>query len=128
MGLVINAIFIIIIAIAGSVAFVHYYPETAKAILIAGISKAIPTDIKIELEELKNQLPENLQDIIDKNPQEEEDFIKEIPFPESDVSRTLLGRPKKIVEFFCSTDSHCSTYFKNSKAKCEATSGICYLD
>lgn len=127
MGLILNAIFIVIIITAGSAAFVYYYPEKAKSIIIAGISKALPIDLKIELEELKKQLPENLKDIIDKNPTLEEDFIKEIPFPESESSRTLLGRPKKIVEFFCSTDNHCSDYFKNNKAKCEKTSGICYL-
>jgi len=128
MGLIINAVFVIILVIAGSVAFVYYYPEQAKSVLIAGISKALPAEIKINMDELKNQLPENLKDIIDKNPIIEDDFIKDVPFPESESSRTLLGRPKKIVEFFCSIDNHCSAYFKNNKAKCEATSGICYLD
>lgn len=39
---------------------------------------------------------------------------------------SVLGRPKKLIEFFCQTDNDCIQYFSNPDAKCQASTGVCY--
>lgn len=66
------------------------------------------------------------------NPTEVKEYIIDKPFEDvknpdgTDANATILGRPKKIVEFFCQTDNDCIVYFLSDKAKCQASTGICY--
>lgn len=66
------------------------------------------------------------------NPIEVKDYETDKPFEQvknpdgTDANITMLGRPKKIVEFFCQTDNDCITYFSNPNAKCQASTGVCY--
>ena len=38
----------------------------------------------------------------------------------------ILGRPKKVVEFYCTSDIDCQEYFKEPKSFCDTKSGNCY--
>ena len=66
------------------------------------------------------------------NPVEVKDYETDKPFEQvknpdgTNANTTILGRPKKIVEFFCQTDNDCITYFSNQNAKCQASTGVCY--
>lgn len=66
------------------------------------------------------------------NPTEVKEFETDKPFEDvknpdgTYANTTILGRPKKIVEFFCQTDNDCIIYFSNQDAKCQASTGICY--
>lgn len=131
MGIIINIIIIAVLAIiiTGSVAYNN--PKKAKLLAIQGINKLAPELIDIKPEEIiddfKDKLPENLKEIIDKNPAEEKDFKNDLPFPETTQKKEMLGRPKKVVEFFCTSDSQCQNYFLKSNAQCEISSGICFI-
>lgn len=131
MGIIINIIIIVILAVAitGSVAYNN--PQKAKLLAIQGIKKLAPELIDINPEDIiddfKDNLPENMKEIIDKNPAEEKDFEKDVSFPETTTKKEILGRPKKVIEFFCTSDSQCKNYFLKSNAQCEAESGICFI-
>lgn len=79
--------------------------------------------------------------MLGKYPEKLKDFIEDLPFrwddpilkeqtannPESATSSPqVLGRPKKIVEFYCTTDEQCKTYFNADNAYCQKSTGICY--
>ena len=131
MGLILNIIIIAVLAIAitGSVAYNN--PQKAKALAVSGLKKIIPELINIKPEEIiedfKERLPPTIKEIIDKNPSKEEDFKKDISFPETTFKKEILGRPKKVVEFFCTNDNQCKNYFLKSNAQCETESGNCFV-
>lgn len=71
------------------------------------------------------------------SPIEAKDFTVDKPFDYNqivekgsdnvDLKVNILGRPKKTVEFYCNDNAICISYFGNDNAKCEMTSGICYI-
>lgn len=131
MGVIFTAVIVVILAIVivGTVAYNN--PQKAKLWVASGLKSFIPELIDINpkdvIDNFKEKLPDNLKKIIDKNPSEEQDFKKDVPFPEKTQKKEILGRPKKIVEFFCTSDSQCRNYFLKSNAQCEAESGICFI-
>lgn len=131
MGFILNIIIIGILAIiiTGSVAYNN--PQKAKLLAIQGLKKFVPEIIDINpkefIDDFKDKLPKNIKEIIDKNPPEEQDFKDDLPFPKSILNKEILGRPKKVVEFFCTSDFQCKNYFLKSNAQCETESGICYI-
>ena len=131
MGLIINIIIIIVMAIVVTGAVAYNNPQKAKVLAAKGLKSIIPElfDIKPDeiIRDFKDSLPENLKDIIDKNPSKEEDFEKDVSFPDI-PSKEILGRPKKVVEFFCTSDMQCKNYFLKSNAQCETESGNCFTE
>lgn len=131
MGFIINIIIIAVLAIiiTGSIAYNN--PQQAKVWAVKGLQRFIPELIDINpkevIDDFKERLPPNLKEIIDKNPSEEQDFEKDVQFPETTKKKEILGRPRKVVEFFCTSDSQCRNYFLKSNAQCEAESGICFI-
>jgi len=127
MGLIINAIFLVFLVVTGTAGYAYYHPEQAKVFIVKGLSKIAPQIIDIDLNDFIEQLPEASKEFYDKNPIKEKQFSKDIPFDDSISQETkILGRPKKIVEYFCSNDNDCRIYFKNTIAKCDSISGMCY--
>lgn len=136
MGAILNIIVIVILVIAGTGAYVYYNPDTAKNALSRITGKATQ---KIEdktneiIDDFKDKIPTDVLELIDKNPEQEQDFEQDIPFNNENTdainksSIEILGRPKKVVEFFCANDNHCTQYFQIKQARCELTSGICYI-
>ena len=130
MSLIIRAVMICIVTLVGTGAFVYYFPETTAKIIIGGINTITDKKINLDLGALP-AIPSPLVDIWDKNPVEENDYIVDIPLNPEKIDEgniEILGRPKKIVEYYCQSDSQCMDYFKNPYAKCETSSGICYID
>ena len=131
MGLIINIIIIIVMAIVVTGAVAYNNPQKAKVLAAKGLKSIIPElfDIKPDeiIRDFKDSLPENLKDIIDKNPPKEDDFKNDVPFPEI-PKKEILGRPKKVVEFFCTSDAQCKNYFLKSNAQCETESGNCFIE
>ena len=128
MGIIGIVFGIIALTIVGTGAFIHFYPDTAKQIATGTILKILDIELK-NIDELKPLIPEQLRDLLDKNPIKENDFTEDLPFDESIPKaqvQEILGRPNKLVEFFCTGNEQCITYFKNNEAICERTSGICY--
>ena len=131
MGIILNIIIIaiLVVVITGSVAYNN--PQKAKVWALKGLKSIIPEVIDIKPEEIirdfKDNLPNILKEIIDKNPQEEKDFKDDISFPETTFKKEILGRPKKVVEFFCTNDAQCKNYFLKSNAQCETESGNCFI-
>ena len=131
MAIILNIIIIVIlvVAITGSVAYNN--PEKAKLLAIKGLKSFVPEVIDIKPEEIiddfKDKLPENMKEIIDKNPSEEKEFKENVPFPNTISKKEMLGRPKKIVEFFCTNDVQCKNYFLKNNAQCETESGNCFI-
>ena len=132
MGLIINVILIVIVAVVLTGAVAYNNPQTAKAWAAKGLQKFIPDIIKVNPEEIVkefiNRLPKNIREIIDKNPPEEKDFKEDISFPELTPKKEILGRPRKVVEFFCTNDFQCKNYFLKNNAQCETESGICFIN
>ena len=131
MGLIINIILIAVVAIVLAGAVAYNNPQKAKALAAKGLQKFIPDIIKVNPEEIVDEfidrLPKNIREIIDKNPSEEKDFKDNIPFQESTPKKEILGRPRKVVEFFCTNDIQCKNYFLKNNAQCETESGICFI-
>lgn len=130
MGLIINIILIIVLAVAITGGVAYNNPQKAKLLAVKGLQRFIPEIIDINpkefIDDFKERLPNNLKEIIDKNPSEEKDFKDDLPFPEIS-NKEILGRPRKVVEFFCTSDFQCKNYFLKSNAQCEAESGICFI-
>lgn len=131
MGVIFTAVIIVILVIVIGGAVAYNNPQKAKILAVKGLQRFIPELIDINpkefIDDFKDNLPENMKEIIDKNPELEKDFRENIPFPESVSKKEMLGRPKKVVEFFCTSDSQCRNYFLKSNAQCEAESGICFI-
>ncbi|MEK6879430.1 MAG: hypothetical protein AABY22_07480 [Nanoarchaeota archaeon] len=122
MGIIIKAIIVIAIILSGSGAYIYTHPEKLFPIIINGVQSILPKTF---------DLPNNIDDIINKNPDKES--VNEMPFdyknPEiENTDVQILGRPTKIVEFYCTNDEICHTYFKNINSKCEISSGNCYIN
>ncbi len=131
MGLIINIIIIIVLAVAITGSIAYNNPQKAKILAIQGLKKIAPELIDINpkdvIDDFKERLPDNLKEIIDKNPTKEQDFEKDSLFPETTQKKEILGRPRKVVEFFCTSDIQCKNYFLKSNAQCETESGICFI-
>ena len=131
MGIIFTAVIVVILAIVVVGAVAYNNPQKTKVWATKGLKSFVPELIEIKPEEIvddfKDKLPENMKEIIDKNPSEEKDFKYELPFSDKIPKKEILGRPKKVVEFFCTSDSQCRNYFLKSNAQCEAESGMCFI-
>lgn len=131
MGIIINIIIIAVLAIVVTGAVAYNNPQKAKLLAFQGLKKLVPEIIEINpkefIDDFKENLPDNLKEIIDKNPSEELDFEQNVPLPKTITYREILGRPRKVVEFFCTNDLQCKNYFLKSNAQCETESGICFI-
>lgn len=131
--MILKLVFIIIMVFAAIGITTYYFPDLAAKVIIKGTEAIIDGIGKITKHPIdKNKilevlLPDEIKDLADKKPSEEKEYPVNIPPSEDLKEKTILGRPKKIVEFFCSSSYHCSSYFNNPNAKCELSSGICYL-
>ena len=74
MGLIINIILIVALAIIVTGAAAYNNPQKAKLLAFQGLKKIAPELIKINpkefIDDFKERLPDNLKEIIDKNPSE----------------------------------------------------------
>ena len=52
--------------------------------------------------------------------------IANLPQTQQQAVPQVLGRPKKIVEFYCISDEQCQSYFNRDEAFCQTATGICY--
>ena len=131
MGIIFTAVIIVIVAVVVAGAVAYNNPQKVKVWAAKGLKSFAPELIDINPEDIiddfKDKLPENMKEIIDKNPTKEKDFEKDVLFPETTQKKEILGRPKKVVEFFCTSDSQCRNYFLKSNAQCEAESGMCFI-
>jgi len=123
MGIILKVILSIIILIGGTGTYLHQNPEKISPLVLSSLNKILPEDSSIT--------PKVLE-LINKNPKEEQDFAQQKETPTeikqelNEQELSLLGRPKKIVEFHCTNDMQCIEYFRNSNSKCEQISGDCY--
>ena len=131
MGLIINIVIIIIMAIVVTGAVAYNNPQKAKVWAVKGLKSIIPELIDVNpkeiVDEFIDKLPKNIREIIDKNPSEEKEFEEDVIFPDTTPKKEILGRPKKVVEFFCTSDMQCKNYFLKNNAQCEAESGNCFI-
>ena len=131
MGLIINIIIVGVLAVVITGAVAYNNPQKTKVAIAKVLKKVIPEIIDINpkeiVDEFVDKLPKNIQEIIDKNPSEEKEFKNEVSFPKKITNMEILGRPKKVVEFFCTSDSQCKNYFLKNNAQCETQSGVCFI-
>jgi len=141
MGLFTTIFAVIIIVSVGSGVYVYNNPEVIKKTFLSmtgQVTQKIDDEAKKFLdkatEEIKDRLPTEALDLIGKEPFVEDEFEQDIVFDPSKTNVAkkenieVLGRPKKIVEFFCGNDNHCQQYFQLIKAKCQLDSGVCYIE
>ena len=131
MGWIINIVLVIVLGIIVSVVWVNTNPQQTKVLIFNTLKKFVPDLIDVKPKEIIDnfidKLPRTMKEIINKNPSEVKDFEKDVPFQEKNPNIEILGRPRKVVEFFCTNDFQCKNYFLKSNSQCELASGICFI-
>lgn len=132
MGIILTVFGTIFIIFAITGTYVYFYPDQAAKIAWKGIQAYAPEEVKMTLEkaveDASNFLPEHIKDLIGKDPEQLKEYTRDIPFnPIESTQVRNLGHPKKIVEFYCTNDIQCAKYFKNTFARCQINSGVCYI-
>lgn len=136
MGFVLRFALLALLCGAALGLFVYFMPEAFVGLVAKGVNQVTGATLTVVPDDVKSvdvALPEGV------HLTEEKSYGEDVAFNDDAVESKrsgggsgkdnvlVLGRPKKVVEFFCVSNADCQTYFKNDDALCEASSGICYV-